>query len=332
MAKIYHDQDADLGFLKEQTIGVIGYGNQGRAQALNLKDSGLEVTVGVRPDETEVQARQDGFEVVSIREAAERAQILMMLIPDEVMPEVFSGEIAPGLAAGKTLCFASGYTVAFGTVVPPDDVDVILVAPRMIGAGVRQRYTEGKGFPSFIGVHQDATGRALQSALALARGIGSTRSGVLELSFAEEAELDLFTEQGFAPAFGQVLLSALQIMIDAGYPVEAVMMELILSGEFAYSMQKIVELGFFPQMELHSHTSQYGSLTRSVRFLEAGMPDAVSATMKKVLEEIRSGAFAREWESEKAAGLPLFTQLKELREMHPIAEWEKKTRAAFRMD
>jgi ketol-acid reductoisomerase len=332
MSKIYHDPDADLALLAGQTIGVIGYGNQGRAQALNLKDSGLGVIVGVRSDETEAEARRDGFEVVPIRQAAERAQIIMMLIPDEVMPEVFTGEILPGLSAGKALCFASGYTVAFGTVVPPDHVDVVMVAPRMIGAGVRQRYTEGKGFPSFVGVHQDATGKALQTALAMAKGIGSTRSGVLELSFAQEAELDLFTEQGFGPAFGQVLLSAMQVMIDAGYPVEAVMMELILSGEFAYSMEKIVELGFFRQMELHSHTSQYGSLTRAVRFIEAKMPEQISATMKEVLEEIRSGAFVKEWEAEQKAGLPNFTQFKELRELHPIAEWEKKTRKAFRMD
>jgi len=332
MATIYHDGDADLALIQEQTIGVIGYGNQGRAQALNLKDSGLKVVVGVRSDETEAQARQDGFDVLSIREAADRAQIIMMLIPDEVMPEVFTEEILPGLLAGRALCFASGYTVAFQTVLPPDNVDVILVAPRMIGAGVRQHYTEGKGFPSFIGVHRDATGNALQIALAVAKGIGSTRSGVLELSFAEEAHLDLFTEQGFGPAFGQVLLSSMQVLIDAGYPVEAVMMELILSGEFAYSMQKIVELGFFKQMELHSHTSQYGSLTRAIRFIEAKMPETISVTMKEVLEEIRSGAFVTEWESEKKAGLPNFTQIKELRELHPIAEWEKKTRQAFRMD
>ena len=332
MPRTYHDKDADLALIQDQTIGVIGYGNQGRAQALNLKDSGLQVIVGVRADETQVQALRDGFDVFSIREAAEQAQILLMLIPDEVMPEVFSGEILHGLSEGKTLCFASGYTVAFQTVVPPDCVDVILVAPRMIGAGVRQQYVEGKGFPSFIAVHQDNTGKALQTTLAIAKGIGSTRSGVLELSFAEEAELDLFTEQGFGPAFGQVLLSAMQVLTDAGYPAEAVMMELILSGEFAYSMQKIVELGFFKQMELHSHTSQYGSLTRSIRFIQAKMPEMISVTMKQVLEEIRSGAFASEWEAEKKAGLPNFVQLRDLRELHPLAEWEKKTRQAFRMD
>ncbi len=332
MSKIYHDQHADLARIQDQTIGVIGYGNQGRAQALNLKDSGLKVIIGVRSDETQKQAIADGFQVFSLREAAEQAQILMILIPDEVMPEVFAGEILPALSSSKTLCFASGYTVAFKTLIPPPDLDVVMVAPRMIGHGVRQCYIDGRGFPSFVGVHQDTSGNALQTALAIAKGIGSTKSGVLELTFAQEAELDLFTEQGFGPAFGQVLLSSLQVLIDAGYPVEAVMMELILSGEFAYSMQKIVELGFFKQMELHSHTSQYGSITRAIRFIEAKMPEQISVTMKEVLEEIRSGVFCKEWEAEQKAGLANFNQLKDLRGIHPIAEWEQKTREAFRMD
>jgi len=327
MAKIYYEQDADLDFLSDKTIGVIGYGNQGRAQALNLRDSGLKVIIGVRADETQQQAMSDGFGTLSIEEAAKRAQVLLLLIPDEVMPGVFENEVLPGLSRGNALCFASGYNVAFKLIEPPGGVDVVMVAPRMIGAGVRQRYLEGKGFPSFIGVEQDATGAALKTALGIAQGIGSTRSGVMLLTFAQEAELDLFTEQAFGPAFGQVLLSAIQTLIDAGYPVEAVMTELILSGEFAYSLQKIVEMGFFPQMELHSHTSQYGSMTRSVRY----MNPQIAQTMREVLEEIRSGAFAREWDAEQKAGLPVFNQIKELRNEHPIAEWERLTREAFHL-
>jgi ketol-acid reductoisomerase len=328
MAKVYHDEHADLRILQGSTIGVIGYGNQGRAQALNLRDSGVTVLVGVRADETRGQANQDGFETCSVREAAERSQVLMMLIPDEVMPAVFQSEIVPGLDRGKALCFASGYNIAFGLLVPPGGVDAILVAPRMIGAGVRERYLQGKGFPSFVAVHQDATGKAREVMLALARGIGATKGGAMEMTFAQEAELDLFTEQGFGPAFGQVLLAAIQTLVDAGYPEEAVMVELILSGEFAYSLEKIVELGFFPQMELHSHTSQYGSMTRSVRHMHPQLAES----MKGVLEEIRSGAFAKEWDAEQRAGLPVFNQLKGLRELHPIAAWERKTRKAFRMN
>jgi len=325
MVKIYHDQDADLDFLKDKTIGIIGYGNQGQAQALNLRDSGGGIIIGVRADETRQQAISDGFDVFSIQEAATRAQVVLLLIPDEVMSGVFKSEVLPGLFPGKALCFASGCNVAFKLIEPPDGVDIVMVAPRMIGAGVRQRYLERKGFPSFIGVHQDATGNALKTALAIAKGIGSTRSGVMVLTFAEEAELDLFTEQAFGPAFGQVLLSAIQTLIDAGYPVEAVMIELILSGEFTYSMQKIVEIGLFKQMELHSHTSQYGSMTRSVRFINP----QISQIMNEILEEIRSGAFTREWEAEQKAGLPVFNQIKDLRNYHPIAEWERKTREAF---
>jgi ketol-acid reductoisomerase len=327
MTKFYYDKDADMGFLEGKTVGVIGYGNQGRAQALNLRDSGLKVIIGVRADETRQQAIDDGFEAFTIKDAAEKAQVVLMLIPDEVMPEVFKSEVLPGLTKGKAVCFASGYNVAFKLIEPPAGIDIVMVAPRMIGAGVRQRYVEGKGFPSFIGVHQDATGNALKTTLAIAKGIGSTKSGVMLLTFAQEAELDLFTEQAFGPAFGQVLLSAIQTLVDAGYPVEAAMVELILSGEFAYSMQKIVEMGFFQQMELHSHTSQYGSMTRSVRF----MNPQTAQTMKEVLEEIRSGAFAREWEAEQKAGLPVFNQIKEARNLHPIAEWERKTREAFRL-
>jgi ketol-acid reductoisomerase len=328
MATVYHDEDARLDPLRDKVISVVGYGNQGRAQALNLRDSGVRTVIGVRADATRRQAQSDGFEVLSIARAARQGDIILLLIPDEVMPEVFLSRVLPALQAGKTVCFASGYNVAFGLISPPSQVDVIMVAPRMIGAGVRQRYLDGKGFPSFIGVHQDASGNAMSTALAIAKGIGSTKYGAMATTFAEEAELDLFTEQAFGPAFGQVLLSSIQTLVESGYPVEAAMVELILSGEFAYSLDKISELGFFRQMELHSHTSQYGSMTRSARFIS---PD-LSVKMRDVLEEIRSGAFAREWESEQRAGLPVYRQIKALRNKHPIAEWERSARKAFRID
>ncbi len=327
MSKVYYDQDADIKFLKDKVIAVIGYGNQGQAQALNLRDSGLDVIIGVRADETKHQAINEGFEALSIQEAATKAQVMLLLIPDEVMPQVFENEIQPGLSQGDTVCFASGYNIAFKFIDVPKSIDVVMVAPRMIGAGVRQKYIEGKGFPSFIGVHQDASGNALKTVLGIAKGIGSTKSGAMMLSFAEEAELDLFTEQAFGPAFGQVLMAAIQTLLDAGYPIEAVMIELILSGEFAYSMQKIVELGFFKQMELHSHTSQYGSMTRSLRYANPQIAEG----MKGTLEEIRSGAFAKEWDDEQSGGLSVFNQIKELRNEHPIAEWDRRTREAFRM-
>lgn len=328
MANVYYEPDADIEVLRDRKVAVIGYGNQGRAQALNLRDSGVTPLIGVRQDETRDRAEEDGFSTAEVAEAAAQCDVIMLLIPDEVMPEVFEASIRPHLNAGDALSFATGYNVAFGLLAPPDDVDVVMVAPRMIGEGVRDTYVEGQGFPSFVGVHQDATGNALAVCLAIAQGIGTTRAGALELSFEQEAALDLFTEQGFGPAFGQVLMASMQTLIDAGYPEEAVLVELLLSGEFAYSMGKIRELGFFKQMELHSTTSQYGSMTRGMRFI---IPE-LHEKLRDVLEEITSGDFAKEWTAEQAAGHPMLKQLREMRGMHPMAGWERKTRDAFRMD
>ncbi|MDH7487823.1 MAG: ketol-acid reductoisomerase [Anaerolineae bacterium] len=322
--RVYHDQDADMNLLAGRRIGVIGYGNQGRAQALNLRDSGLEVIVGNQEDEYAQQARADGFTVLPLAQAAAQADILLLLIPDEVMPQVFEQEIAPHLS-GKVLAFASGYNVAFGFITPPPDVDVVLVAPRMIGAGVRDLYLAGCGFPSFIGVAQDVSGRAKEIALALARGIGSTRAGVVEVTFAQEAELDLFTEQCFGPAFGHVLTTAVDLLLEEGYPPEAVLLELYMSGELSYTLGKIAELGMVEQGALHSRTSQYGSMSRGMRFL---LPE-LRARMRQGLEEIRSGQFAREWAAEQAAGCPTLAALKEAARSLPLYELERELRQAL---
>ena len=322
--RVYHDQDADMNLLAGRRIGVIGYGNQGRAQALNLRDSGLEVIVGNRQDESAEQARRDGFAVWPIAQAAAQADIVLLLIPDEVMPQVFEREIAPHLS-GKVLVFASGYNVAFGFIAPPPGVDVVLLAPRMIGAGVRDLYLAGCGFPSFIGVAQDVSGRAKEIALALARGIGSTRFGVVEVTFAQEAELDLFTEQCFGPAFGHVLTTAVDLLLEEGYPPEAVLLELYMSGELSYTLGKIAELGMVEQSALHSRTSQYGSMSRGMRFL---LPE-LRARMRQGLEEIRSGQFAGEWAAEQAAGCPTLAALKEAARSLPLYELERELRQAL---
>jgi ketol-acid reductoisomerase len=326
--RIYYDQDTNLSILNGMTIAVIGYGNQGCAQALNLKDSGAEVIIGVQPDETRKQAIQDKFKTYSIAEAAARANILMLLIPDEVIPEVFEKDIRPGLKKGKTICFASGYNVAFNLLQIPHDIDVILVAPRMIGAGVRSHYLEGKGFPSFIGVDQDSSGNALQTTLAIAKAIGSTRSGAIEVTFTQEAVLDLFSEQAFLPAFLQLLTMSMETLVSAGYAPEASLTELFLSNEFAYVCNKAVEMGIFKQMNLHSHTSQYGQLTRTPRFVNA----SILRILKKNLKEIESGAFSQEWAAEQKAGLPVFNKLKKEVLKSELAQWEQKTRKALRMD
>jgi len=328
MTTVYHDQDADLTDLAGETIAVVGYGNQGRSQALNLRDSGLRVIVGNIGDEARARAKSEGFETHDVVEASARADVLMLLIPDEVMPEVYTRDVAPRLREGACLSFASGYTVTFDLVKPKTTLDVVLVAPRMIGPGVRDRYVEGRGFPSFVAVHQDATGRGKARMLALAKGIGSTRAGCLELSMAQEAHLDLFTEQGFGPAMGLALRQSIELLVEQGYPPEAVLMELYMSGELAYSAQRFVDTGLIAQMDFHSHTSQYGSMTRSARLMDVDL----KPRLLEHLDEIRSGKFAKEWDAEQKAGLPLYNQMRQMRELVPLAEWERKARRAFRMD
>ncbi len=324
--RVYHDQDADLTLLEGRRIAVIGYGNQGRAQALNLRDSGQDVLVGNRDDEYAGQAREDGFDVLPIEESVAQAHILMLLIPDEVAPEVFETEIAAHLDEGNVLVFASGYNIAFDFIVPPRFVDVVLVAPRMIGAGVRDLYLAGGGFPSFIGVAQDYSGQARAIALALARGIGSTQAGVVQVTFAQEAELDLFTEQCFGPAFGHVLTTAVNLLLDEGYPAEAVLLELYMSGELSYTLGKIAELGLVEQSALHSRTSQYGSMSRGMRFI---LPE-LRTKMLEGLEEIRSGQFAQEWAAEQAAGCPTLETLREAARSLPLRQMEQELRQALK--
>ena len=329
MNPIYYDADADLGVLEGMTIGVVGYGNQGRSQALNLRDSGLELIVGNIADESFDQARTDGFETMSIVEACKRAQLVMLLVPDEVMPDVYARDVAPYLKPGDVIDFASGYNVAFGLIKPTKEVDVIMIGPRMIGPGVRDTFVSGEGFPSFVGVHQDASGQAKARMLALAKALGSTRAGCIEMSLHDEATLDLFTEQALAPALGNMLITAVQILVDAGYPPEAVLLELYLSGEMIYAFEKIREVGMNKQAEFHSRTSQYGSMTRGARFAEVMGP--ISDLMKGVLQEIRSGAFAEEWSTDREKKLELLEELSKIRDTLPLSQWELQTRKAFKI-
>jgi ketol-acid reductoisomerase len=303
-ATIFHDTDADLGALAGKTVGVIGYGNQGRSQALNVRDSGLATIVGNVDDEYAARARAEGFAVHPIPEACARADVIMLLVPDEVMPAVYAEAVRPHLGPGKVLDFASGYTVAFGLVVPPPDVDVILIAPRMIGPGVRDTFLAGRGFPSFVALHQDASGAGMARLKALARAVGSTRAGCILMSMHDEATLDLFTEQAFGPAFGRVFMAAIETLVGAGYPPEAVLLELYLSGELGYTFEKIREVGMMRQMDFHSHTSQYGSLTRSARFADLDL----EARMHAILREIQDGTFAREWVAEMDRGQPILDE------------------------
>lgn len=325
--RIFHDEDADPGALAGRTVAVVGYGNQGRSQALNIRDAGLAVIVGNIRDESFERARADGFEALPIAEAARRADVILLLTPDEVMPRVYEEHVAPQLTPGKILDFASGYNVAFGRIVPPKDVDVILIAPRMIGPGVRDSVVAGRGFPSFVALHQDASGQGLARLLALARALGTTRAGCILMSMHDEASLDLFTEQAFGPAFGRVMLSAIETLVEAGYPPEAVLLELYLSGELIYSFQKILEVGMLRQMDYHSHTSQYGTMTRSARFADIDL----ASRMKAILREIQDGTFAAEWSGQQERSAELFAQVRAMREQMPLNEWESRARRAFRI-
>jgi ketol-acid reductoisomerase len=329
MSQIYHDDDADLGVLEDQIVALIGYGNQGRSQALNLRDSGVNVTIGNIRDRAATTATKDGFSVSSIAEACEQADVVMLLVPDEVMPEVFKTHVAPNLVPGNLIVFASGYNIAFNLITPPDFLDVALVAPRMIGIGVRETFIAGTGFPSFVGVHHEATGSAKARMLAIAKGIGSTRAGCIEMSMHDEATLDLFTEQAFGPAFGRVLMTAIELLVEAGYPPEAVLLELYLSGEFAYSFEKMREVGMMKQMDFHSRTSQYGTVTRGARFMTLAEP--IKERMSEVLDEIRSGSFADEWSNQQPTAIALFEKIREARDKMPVARWDEIARSAFRI-
>ncbi|MHA1112158.1 MAG: NAD(P)-binding domain-containing protein, partial [Promethearchaeota archaeon] len=220
---VYLDDDGNTEALKGKTIAIIGYGNQGRSQALNLRDSGVEVVVGNIRDEYRKTAETDGFEVFEITEACTKADIMFLLLPDEVLPEIYSKHIENTLIDGNTLCFASGYNVAFNLIKIPKSLDVIMIAPRMIGVGVRETYLSGEGFYSFIAVEQDTTGNAKDTVLALTKALGSLKKGGIWVTFKQEAQLDLFNEQAFGPAFGRVLLTAISTLINNGLPPEAVL-------------------------------------------------------------------------------------------------------------
>ena len=321
--KTYFDADASLDALRGQTLAIIGYGNQGRAQALNLRDSGLQVIVGNLKDESAQQAERDGFPVLSIAEAVEKGDVIALLIPDEVQRKVYDEVIAQRLRPGKTLDFATGYNIHFGVIVPPKDIDVIMVAPRMMGAMVRSSFERGEGAPAFIAVAQDATGKALDKALAWALGIGATRAGAVETTFAEETELDLFQEQAFWPMFLRTIIYTFEFLVEKGYPPEIVALEIYGTGEAAEIFGEMARAGLFKQMRLHSPTSRYGTLSgaQNLPFRSQLRP-----FMSQVLDQIRDGRFAQNWEKEQQAGYPVFKKLVAEAEAHPINQVEERMR------
>jgi ketol-acid reductoisomerase len=306
---VYRDEDADLSVLADRTVAIIGYGNQGRAQGLNLRDSGVEdVIVGNREDDSWEQAEEDGFPVYTMAEATDRADVVFLLVPDEVQPEIFQESIEPNLEAGDVLNFASGYNITYGFIDPPATVDVVMIAPRMIGTTVRELYEEGNGAPALLAVDQDASGEARDVALALAKGIGSTRSGVIDSDFESETITDLMTEQALVPVFVNALRAKYEAEVAAGIAPETVLMEQYLSREMSHIWEKAATQGLIEQLELHSQTSQYGQL----RFSQEFDNEPIREFMNERLREIRNGRFATEWTSEQQAGYPQLGRLYEM--------------------
>jgi len=313
MAKVYYDKDADLKFLKGRTIAIIGYGTQGRAQALCLRDSGLNVGFVAEMPGTEnyKKAKADGFSPMTAAEAAEKSDFIQMLVPDELQAGVYKQEIEPAMGKGKTLGFSHGFNIHFNQIVAPPDVDVIMVAPKGPGNLVRVQFEEGKGVPALIAIHQDASKKAKQTALAYAKGIGGTRAGVFETTFKEETETDLFGEQAvLCGGVTRLMQAGFDILVEAGYSPEMAYFECI--HEMKLIVDLIVEQGFAGMRNAISNTAEYGDLTRGDRVID----ECVKDSMRELLDEIQRGEFAREWILENRAGQPVFKALKRMAAEH----------------
>jgi len=321
MLKKYYEADADLGVLKGKKIAVIGFGSQGRGQSLNLRDSGLDVVIGLRPGKSWDAAVKDGMKVMKVADAVKAADIIQILVPDELQGGVYKTEIQPNLTANKCLMFSHGFNIHFGQITPPANVDVIMVAPKGPGFMVRRQYEEGKGVPALIAIHQDASGNAHKIALAYAKGIGATRAVVLETSFREETETDLFGEQAVLCGGCTSLVKAgFETLVDAGYEPEMAYLE--VCHELKLIVDLIYEGGLTNMRKYISNTAQYGDLTRGPRVIG---PESYEA-MAEILEEIQSGKFAREWMLENMVNRPMFTALTNADEDHLIEEVGKEVR------
>jgi len=323
MAKVYYEKDADLSLLKGKKIAIIGYGSQGHAQALNLRDSGLEVIVAELPGTANYQlALEHGFKPVDTSSAAQEGNIIQILIPDDAQARVYQSSIAPYLTEGKTLLFSHGFNIHYHQIVPPPNVDVIMVAPKGPGHLVRREFERGAGVPSLIAVFQDFSGKAKEKALAYAKGIGATRAGVIETTFKEETETDLFGEQVvLCGGVSELVKAGFDTLVEAGYQPE------IAYFECLHELKLIVDLfyeGGISYMRYSvSDTAEYGDLTRGRRIITEG----TRKEMRKILEEIQNGQFAKEWILENQANRPQFNALRKREQEHLIEKVGKELRA-----
>jgi ketol-acid reductoisomerase len=313
---IFYDADADLSLLEGRTIAILGYGSQGHAHALNLKDSGCEVVVGLRPDSSSRDdAEREGLEVLDVADAASRGDVVMILLPDERQAEVWGAQISDGIAPGNLLMFAHGFSVHFGQIEPPQGVDVGMVAPKGPGHLVRRQYLDGQGVPSLMAVHEDATGEAHGLVLAYAKGIGGTRAGVIETTFKDECETDLFGEQSVLCGGATELVRAgFETLVAAGYDPRLAYFETL--HELKLIVDLMYESGIQGMRDSISNTAEYGDMTRGDKVIG---PE-VRAAMRKVLDDIQSGEFAKEWIAENRAGAENFQRMREEAAGHQIEQ------------
>jgi len=320
--KIYHDRDASLDPLKGKKIAIIGYGSQGHAHALNLKDSGMDVRVGLRADSaSRPKAEKAGLRVVDTATAAKEADVVMVLVPYEQCAEIWDRDLAPGLTKGKYLAFGHGFNIHFKKVVPPADVNVFMVAPKGPGHLVRSEYEKGRGVPCLLAVHQDPTGDTTRVGLAYAKAIGGTRAGVIETTFKDETETDLFGEQAvLCGGITELIRAGYETLVEAGYPPEMAYFECL--HEVKLIVDLIYEGGIANMRYSISNTAEYGDMTRGKRVIT----DETRVAMRKILADIQSGKFADEWMTEYRCGLPHFRELRREAEKHPIEEVGKRLR------
>jgi len=311
---MFYEDDADLALLDGKTVAIIGFGSQGHAHSLNLKDSGVSVVVGLRPDSRSVAtAREHGLEVADPAEAASRGDLVMMLVPDELHREVWEGEVRDGVAPGNMLLFGHGFSIHYGEVEPPPEVDVALVAPKGPGHLVRRQFVEGSGVPALVAVERDATGSALGLALAYAKGIGATRGGVIETSFREETETDLFGEQAvLCGGVTELVRAGYETLVDAGYDPRLAYFECL--HELKLIVDLMYEKGITGMRYSISNTAEYGDLTRGKRVIS----EPTRQAMKEILGEIQSGEFAREWIAENRAGQESFRRMRAEQSNHRV--------------
>ncbi|MGD2043842.1 MAG: ketol-acid reductoisomerase [Acidimicrobiia bacterium] len=322
MATIYYDSDCDPDLIKQHKVAVIGFGSQGHAHARNLADSGVDVVVGLRPESSsEEAAKEAGLAVLAVEEAVQAADVIMMLVPDQVMGTIYNEAVAPHLEEGDTLMFAHGFNVHFGEIVPPEGVDVSMIAPKGPGHLVRRTYEEGSGTPCLVAIHQDASGHALQLALSYGSAIGGGRAGILETTFKEETETDLFGEQVIlCGGLAELIKASFETLVEAGYQPESAYFETL--HELKLIVDLLYEGGLSWMRYSISDTAEYGDYTRGGRIVT----DETKEEMKKVLEEIQSGAFANEWLAQAREGAPFLHQQRAANRAHEIERVGEKLR------